>query len=91
MTRLLGVANSYPKGNQLTAPCVSSKDDRSRQLIVDVVSGILDGNGTAAPAAGDHRDGLACIAAKGKQKAIQLFVIRVDPLHCVLLAFFCAR
>ena len=87
---LLGIANSYPKGNQLTALCGPSNDDRTRQLIVDVVSGILDGNGTAAPAAGDHRDGLACIAAQGKQKAIELFVIRFDPFHCVLLAFFCA-
>ena len=84
---LLGTANSRSKGNQLTAPCVPSNDDRSRQLIVDVVSGILDGNGAAAPAAGDHRDGLACIAAQGKQKAIEFFIVRFDPLNDVLLAF----
>ena len=57
------------------------------QLFVDIVSAILDGNRAATPAAGYHRDGLAAVAAKGKQKGIQLFVIGVDAADDIFLSF----
>ena len=48
------------------------------QLIIDIISSILDGNHTSASAAGDHSDGLATVAAQGKQKAVQLLVVGLD-------------
>ena len=85
---LLGAANKYPKGNQRTAFCGSTNDDRGRQLIVYVVSAVLNGNRAATSAAGNHGHGLAAIAAQGEQKAIEFFVIRFDPLDDIFFAFF---
>ena len=85
---MLDIANKQSKGNQRTAPCISSNDDRFSQLIVDIVSAVLDGNRAAALPAGDHGHRLAGIAAQGKQKCIEFFVISVDPLNDILLAFF---
>ena len=86
---MLDAANKYPKGiSGPPLPFITLDDDRFSQLIVNVVSAILDGNGAATSSAGNHRYGFTCIAAKGKQKRIEFFVISFDPLNDVLLAFF---
>jgi hypothetical protein len=69
-------------------PFITLDDDRLSQLIVNVVSAILDGNGAATLATGDHSDWFATVAAKRQQKRLERFIISFDPLNDVLLAFF---
>ena len=56
-----------------------SDDDRCGQLVINVVSAVLDGNGKAASAAGDHGNGLTGIAAQREQECIQFFILSGDP------------
>ena len=72
-------------------PCRFLNDNGLRQLVVDVVSAVLDGNGAAASAAGDHRDRLAAVAAQGKQKSVQLFIVGFDPLNDVFFSDLCGQ
>ena len=62
-----------------------------RQLIVDVVSAVLDGNCTAVLPPCDNGDRFTAVTAQRKQKCIQLFIISFDPLNNVLFAFLCMR
>ena len=61
--------------------------DGGSQLVVDVVPAVLDGDHTAAPAAGDDRDGFAAVAAQRKQKRVQLLILGDDVPDDVFLAF----
>ena len=70
---------------------MSSDQNGLSQLLVDVVSAILDGDDTTTPLVGDYSDGLAAVAAQGKKKAVQILVIGVDALDDVFLAFLCCR
>ena len=71
--------------------CPRLYDNGLLQLLVDAVSSVLYRDSAAAPAAGNHRDRLTAVAAKGEQKGVQLFILGVDPLNGVYLAFFCFR
>ena len=85
------MANLWAKGDQRITFCVGgSDDDGLRQLRVDVITGVLDGNDAAAFQMGDDSDGLTAVTAKRKQKRVQLFVIGFDPLNDVLLANLCS-
>ena len=61
--------------------------DCFRQLGIHAVSAVFDGNHTAAPAAGDHRDRLSAVATQGKQECIQFLVIGFDGPNDVFLAY----
>ena len=82
---MLDIANNGVKENQQTLR-PSSHDDRFGQLIVNVISAVLDGDSAAALSAGDDRDRLAAVAAQGEQKCIELLIIRFDPLNGILSA-----
>ena len=56
------------------------------QLPVDAVAGILDGYGQTAPPLGDHRDGLAAVAAQGEQKAAELRIIGTNALNNIFFS-----
>lgn len=84
---MLVAANIWPKDNQRTV-VQSSNDDRFSQLIVNIVSAVLDGYCASTSPAGHHSDGFAGIAAKRKQKRIEIFVVRFDPLNDIFSAFF---
>ena len=56
------------------------------QLAVNIIPAVLDSYYAISPLPGDHSDGFAGVAAKGKQKGIELFVIRFDPLYQTLFA-----
>ena len=58
-------------------------DDGFRQLIVDVVSAILDGHGTTATPPGYHSNRLAAVAAKGKQECVQFLIVGLDGANDV--------
>ena len=60
--------------------------DGRGQAAVDAVAAILHGNHTGGPAAGNHGNGLAAVAAQGKQKAVELRVIGIDALDDILTA-----
>ena len=66
-----------------------SDDNGFRQLGVDVVAPILDGNHAAASAPGNHGDGLAAVAAQGEEEGVQLLVIGVDALDNVFGTKLC--
>ena len=70
-------------------PMLMSDDDGFCQLIVDVVSAVLDGYRAAAFAMGDYRNRFAAVTSEGKQKCIQFLVIGFDCLDDVFLAFHC--
>ena len=67
--------------------CYVLDTDSFRQLIVDVVTTILDGYCTAAFAMCNDRDCFAGIAAEGKQERVQLFVIGYNFPDDVFLSF----
>ena len=56
------------------------------QAAVDAVAAILHGDHAGSPAAGNDGNGLAGIAAQGKQEAVELLVIGVDALNNILPA-----
>ena len=62
-----------------------SNADRLCKLIVDIVSGILDGHGDTALAPCDHRDRLAGIAAEREQECVQLLIVGDDALDDIFL------
>ena len=55
-----------------------SDDNGLRQLLVDVVAAILDGDHAAASAPGDNGNGFAAVAAQGEEEGIELFIVGVD-------------
>ena len=59
------------------------------QLIVDVISSVLDGDGTTASSAGDDRDRFAAVAAEREEEGVELFVIRIDLFDDIFLSFDC--
>ncbi len=68
-----------------------SDDDSLSQLIVDVISAILDGNRTATSTAGNHRNRLTAVTAQREQEGVQLFIIGLDPLNDIFFSFFCGQ
>ena len=68
---------------------LSLNNNGCRQLFIDAVAAILDGEHTAAPTPGNNRHRLAAVTAKGKEKGIQVFVIGFDALDDVFPAFRC--
>ena len=58
-------------------------DDGLRQLIVDVVSAILNGHSTTATPPGHHSNWLTAIAAKGKQECVQFLIVCLDGANDV--------
>jgi hypothetical protein len=87
----LPIANLSTKDNQpLKNRCRSSDNDRLCQLIINIVSSVLDGYSAISSAAGYHRNGFTTVAAKGKQEAIELLVIGLDALDDVFLTFLCS-
>ena len=56
------------------------------QLAVDIIPAVFDGDYAVSPLPGNHGDGFTGVATKGKQKRIELFVIRFDPLYQTLFA-----
>lgn len=64
-------------------------DNSFRQLIINVVATVFDRNGASALAPGDQRDAFAAVAAKGKQKGVQLLIICIDLLNDIFFSFFC--
>ena len=65
--------------------------DSFGELVIDIVSAILDGHGAAALEMAYHSDRLAAVASKGKQKAVQLFIISFDPLNDVFFSVLCVQ
>ena len=65
-----------------------SNDNCLSQLIIDVISAILDGYSTAVPAAGHYGDRLTTVAAQREQESVELFVIGFDGADDVFLSFF---
>ena len=57
------------------------------QLIVNIVSSILNGHYTASPSAGNHCDRLAAVTAQREQKAIHILIISFDLLNDVFFTF----
>ena len=58
-------------------------------MTVNAVSAVLDGHHTAASAAGDHRNGFACVTAQGEQECVQFSITGLNGLDDVFLAFLC--
>lgn len=69
--------------------CAYSDDYRFCQLIIDVISAVLDGDHTAAFQMGDDCYRLAAVAAEGKKEGLQLLVISFYPLNYIFLAYYC--
>ena len=59
------------------------------QLLVDVISSVLDGDGATASSACDDRDRLAAVAAEREEEGVELFVIRIDLFDDIFLSFDC--
>ena len=57
-----------------------------RQLIVNGVSGVLDGDRAAATLPADDSDRLSGIAAQGEQELVQLLIVGHDCTDDILLA-----
>jgi hypothetical protein len=57
-----------------------------RQLIINGIPPILNGNGTAAPAARYDRDGFSTIATQRKQERIQFFILSFDRFDPIFLS-----
>ena len=74
---------------RIILPFLFGDDDGLRQLLVDVVSAVLNGNGQIPPAPGDHGDGLTAVAAQGEQKAVEFLVVCFDPLNDIFLTLLC--
>ena len=55
-----------------------SDDNGLRQLLVDVIAAVLDGDHAAASAPGDNGNGFAAVAAQGEEEGIELFIVGVD-------------
>ena len=84
----LVIANLYTKANSGFPLCRCLRNDNGlSQLIVDIVSAVLDGHGAVVLPAGHHGDGFAAVAAKGEQERIKFFIIGFDALDDVLLTF----
>ena len=64
----------------------SPNRDRFRQLIIHVISAVLDGNSTAAPSAGNDRNRFSAVAAQGKEKGVEGFVAGTDPVDQIFFA-----
>ena len=60
--------------------------DGGSQPGVNAVPAVLYGHHASGPAAGNNGNGLAAVAAEGKQKAVELLVIGVDALNNILPA-----
>lgn len=58
------------------------------ELVVDVISSVLDRNDTSAFEVGDNGDGFAAVASEREQECIKLFVVGVDLNDDIFLAFF---
>ena len=78
----------FQKGTAVARCTKILHNDCFRQLIVDIVSAILDGNGAAVTATGHNGDGLTGIAAQRKQESIELIVIGFDGFYDVFLPYF---
>ena len=66
-----------------------SDTDRFCQLIIDIVSAILDGDSAAASPAGNHCNRLTAVTAQREQERIEVFIIGIDPQNDILLTFLC--
>ena len=62
--------------------------DGRRKRKIDAVSSVLYRDGAASSPAGNHRDRLAAVTPQGKQKGIQILILRFNPHNGVLLSFF---
>ena len=58
-----------------------------RQLVVDIVSAVFDGNGAVAFLFGDDGDGFAAVATQGEEKFVQFLVVGFDGFDDIFLAF----
>ena len=57
------------------------------QLIVNAVSSVLDGNGTALASFFDDRDRLALVAAEREEEGVELLIVGLDFFNYIFLAF----
>lgn len=77
------------KKQSADVPCRAyySDNDRFRQLVIDVVPAVLDGDYAAAFQMRNNGDRFAAVAAEGKQEGLQILVVSINPLNYVFLAF----
>ena len=59
-------------------PITKLNNDCLSQLVVDIVSAVLNGNGTTSASAGNNCNGFAAVAAQGEQERIEIFVVGLD-------------
>ena len=76
------------KGTAVTRCTKNLDNDGFRQLIVDIVTTVLDGNRAAVTATGHHGDRLTGVATQGEEERIELIVIGFDGLDDVFLSQF---
>ena len=57
------------------------------QLIINMISSVLDGYGASASAPGHHGNGFTRVAAKREEKGFQTGILGVNTLNQVFPAF----
>ena len=92
-TLWLAATNHSGVKNAPFRECIFIKSNLNgcRQLLVDGVSGILDGNRTAVPQVGNHRNRFAAVTTQGEQERIQFLIIGHDLPDDILFSFLCVR